>query len=188
MANLARVRVEWSGAAVTGPGLSTFYMDEAGSGWSADLVTFFTSLAGRFPTGITWNIPSSGDLIDIGTGELSGTWSGESGGAVGSSGGNGFVRGAGASVEWQTAGIRNGRRVLGRTYMCPLDNGSWTTGGILNATVQGELQAAATALLTANPWAMIYSRPTVTSPVGAASPVTAARVPFDVSWLRSRRT
>ena len=188
MANLARVRVSWTGAPVVGPGVSTLYMDETGSGWSADLVTFFGAIANRFPTGLTWTIPSSGDLIDVATGELSGTWSGESGGAVAASGGNGYVQGAGCSIEWQTAGIRNGRRVLGRTFLCPLDNGAWSTSGVLNGAVVTALNSALNAYLSANPWGRIYSRPTATNPTGAMHDITSGGIPVTVSWLRSRRT
>ena len=188
MANLARVHVEWTGAAVVGPGLSTFYFGEAETGFSADLATFFTAVQNRFPVGVTWSIPSSGDLIDIATGELSGTWSGETGSVVNATGANGYVQGAGGSIEWQTAGIRGGRRVLGRTFLCPLDNGVWSGGGVMNATANSALNSALGTFLGAGNDQYIYSRPTVANGAGIASLVTSATIPTSVSWLRSRRT
>lgn len=182
------MRVQWSGAGVTGAGLTTWYFDEAVNGHTAAAVAFFTAVANRFPTGIAWAVPNSGDLIDVASGELSGSWTNGTAATVNSSGGNGYVRGAGCSVEWSTSGIRNGRRVLGRTFLCPLDNGAWSTTGTMNGTAQGALQTAVNNFLTAAPHLRIYSRPTPASPTGASSAVTAGTVPSDVSWLRSRRT
>lgn len=173
---------------MTGPGLSTFYFDEAQSGWTAALTTFFDTIKNRFPTGISWTFRTSGDLIDIPTGELAGSWNDGTFAIVSSSGGNGFVAGAGCSVEWGTSGIRAGRRVLGRTFLCPLDNGAWSTTGVMNGTAQGALQTAVNTFHSGvGVHQMIYSRP---GPAGAgqASPVTSGTVPTAVSWLRSRRT
>jgi len=163
-------------------------MDETGSGWSTDLAAFFDSVKDRFPSGLVWEVPEAGDLIDVASGALSGTWSGETYAAIAATGANGYVQGAGCSIEWLTGGLRNGRRVLGRTFLAPLDNGSWGTSGVVGGAALSALQTALGTYMTANPWGMVYSRPTTSNPVGAAHPITSARIPSDVSWLRSRRT
>lgn len=188
MANLARVRIEWSGAGVVGPGLSTLYFDEAETGFSADLVTFFSAIANRFPSSVSIAVPSSGDLIDVQDGSLTGTWQGETGGVVNGSGANGYVEGAGCAIEWSTAGIRGGRRVLGRTFLCPLDNGSWSTTGKVGAAALSALNSALGTYLGAGNTQMVWSRPSQANGAGIASEVTSAVIPSDVAWLRSRRT
>jgi len=188
MANLAKIVVPWTGVSVIGPGVSTFYVDEAGSGWTSALSAFFSSVANKFPSGINWNVPTTGDLIDVATGGISGTWTDPGGGGVNSSGANAFVQGAGMRITWKTGGTHNGRRVVGATFMAPLDNGAWSLGGLPNSATVTALQNAANAFLSVSTFQpSIYSRP-VDGAGGEAHPVTSAFVPAAVSWLRSRRT
>lgn len=188
MTNLARVRVEWSGTPVTGPGLSTFYFDSAGEGWVADLVTFFTAVRAFVPTGAAMTVPSSGDLIDDASGELVGAWS-EPGGALVAGNGNGtWPQGVGARVVWATDGIRNGRRVKGSTFIVPIVSSSFEGASGLTAGAQSGLGNAANALVTAQAGTMrIWSRP-LPGQAGTSSVVIDGDVPDKVSWLRTRRT
>lgn len=188
MANLARVRVSWSGAPVIGSGVSTFYFDEAASGFSAAVRTFFSSLAGRIPAGVSILVQNSGDLIDVSSGALSGTWTDPNTGGITSSGTGNYAAGVGARVKWLTAGIRNGRRVTGSTFIVPLHLTAYDSSGTILNTVLGEIENAAQALLTATGTDMkVYSRP-VGGGGGAAHSVVSRQVPDMVSWLRSRRT
>src|SRR6187455_3059900 len=119
MANVARVRAVWAGAGVTGPGVSTFYFNEIHSGFVSDVATYFNAWSTWIPTGITVTISNTGDLLDVATGQISGTWT-DGGTAVATMGGAGvYAQGVGARVKWSTAGIRNGRRVRGSTFMVP---------------------------------------------------------------------
>jgi len=188
MANLARVRVSWSGPAVVGPGISTFYFDEAGSGWTADLATFFNVVKAWIPVGTSMTVPNNGDLIDAASGELSGTWTDGSTSVIGGTGVGNYTLGVGCRVVWATAGLTNGRRVKGSTYIVPILNAQFEGSGALVAAFVSSLDSAADALVTAQAGTfVIYTRP-VNGAGGKSSAVTAANVPDAVSWLRSRRT
>jgi hypothetical protein len=187
MANLARVRVEWSGSGVVGPGLSTFYFAEEGSGWTAALGTFFETIKPQFHTTVSWRIPGSGDLIDVASGELSGTWT--DGAEILKNGSSvlQYAAGCGLSVKWLTSGIRNGRRVTGRTFLCPITAGAYGTNGEVLPAVAASIQSAAHLLTLAGGLDMhVYSRPLPSGP-GFSSPVLDAATSTKVSWLRSRR-
>lgn len=188
MANLVRCRVTWNGSPVTGEGVSTFYFDEAHTGFVADLTTWFTQLAVIVPTVVTFRIEPTGDLIDIPTGELSGTWTDGSVGIVNSSSAQAFAAGVGLRIQWPTSGIRNGRRVKGSTFIVPITSNLYAVdGSIADATIAAQTTAV-NAFMTATGANMrIYSRPTDTDP-GQANTVLGASVLDRVSWLRSRRT
>jgi len=188
MANLARVRTVWSGTGVVGPGVSTFYFSEAGSGWVSALNSFWTALAASFPSTITWSTASSGDLIDVATGGLAGTWNdGTSWSAVGTSVSQ-YAAGVGCRVKWATGGIRNGRRVNGSTFIVPIDGNKYDAQGTIGAAHVTTYQTAAAALVShAGSELVIYSRPSGGQP-GMASVVTNSSVPDQVAWLRSRRS
>ena len=188
MVVLHRMRVEWSGSAVTGPGVTTFYFGAAATGTAASVKTFFTALAPTFPTGVTWTVPESGDAINDTNGSLAGTWSEAGGGGQvsGSVAGN-FARGVGAQIRWTTGGIRHGRRVIGSTFLVPLAVGAYDVDGSLQASTVTLLNSASANLLAAQPLT-ILSRATPGTSDGISSAVAGRTVPDRVSWLRSRKT
>jgi len=188
MANLQRVRCNWSGSGVVGPGVTTFYVEEAYSGWLPDLNTFWSYWTNRIPAGITVTTPSTGDLIDVATGEISGSWTETGSSVVNMVAAGAYAKGVGARIKWATSGIRAGRRVRGSTFIVPLQAGNYSVDGTLEDAAYTAFQATAQALVTALEGnLMIYSRPG-TAGAGQASPVTVASVADSVSWLRSRRT
>lgn len=189
MAIMKRYRVTWSGAPVVGPSISTFYESpESGVGGADDLVTFFTSIADRIALNVQILVPSSGDLVESTTGDLVGTWSDPgTGGSVSTTGNSGFTNGVGARVVWNTGGLFGGRRVRGSTFIVPLGIDAYEGAGNITATMLGDLQAAADALVASDTPFGVWSRPNGTAP-GEFNEWTSARVPDAVSWLRSRRT
>ena len=188
MANLARVRCVWSGSPVVGPGLTTFYFDEAHTGFAADVSDFFQAVDAYLPVGITVAVPSDGDLLDVATGALTGTWTDTATGPGSGAGFGAYPAGVGARLSWSTGGIVAGRRVRGSTFLCPIVNSSFGTDGTLDNATVSALQAAGNALVAASGTNMkIWSRP-APGRAGAASTVIASVCPDKVSWLRSRRT
>lgn len=188
MANLCRVRAEWSGSSVVGPGVSTFYFNEAASGFIADLTTFFQALQNFIPLTTQIRVLSSGDLIDVATGALSGTWSDGVNGTANGAGTGTYAQGVGARIRWATGGITNGRRVRGSTYIVPIISTQFDGSSGLQTSLVTNITNAANALLTAQLGDLtVYTRPAPSHP-GAAHPVTSADVPDKVSWLRTRRT
>lgn len=173
---------------MTGPGLTTFYFDEAHEGFASDVSDFFQAVDAYLPIGITVTVPSSGDLIDIDTGELSGTWAEAASGPGVGAGFGAYPAGVGARLSWSTGGIVAGRRVRGSTFLCPLVNSAFDVDGTIQATARENLEAAGNALRAASGTNLkIYSRPAPGRP-GVASSVISAACPDKVSWLRSRRT
>ena len=172
---------------MVGGGVSTFYLEESTTGFLPDIANFFDAIDLTVTGGITWSFPNSGDLIDVATGALSGTWTEAAEADVISTGSGVHAAGVGTRVTWRTSGIRNGRRVVGSTFIVPLHTGSYATDGTIDTSTLTLLRNSAASLVTDLAGAMqIYSRP-MPGLVGQASPVTAAVVPDKVSWLRSRR-
>lgn len=189
MPSVFRNRVVWTGSAVVGTGLSTFYMSTIpAAGDSGDILAFFNSIKATFPSGITWTVSNSWDQMDAATGVLEGGPTSTGGGSVASGGvGVNFVQGAGGRVVWNTTGIFKGRRVKGSTFLCPLVLDYWEGANAISSVPLGTWSTAATALLTAIPTLCVWSRPSG-GVQGQVNPIASVTVPDKVSWLRSRRT
>jgi len=188
MANLVRVRAGWTGTPLTGDGVSTFYFDEAHTGFVADVVDFFLDVQSRLPIGTLVTVPNTGDLIDVTTGALTGTWTDTAAGPVGGTGAGTYARGVGARVTWATSGIKNGRRVRGSTFLVPLVTAAYDTDGTILAAVLTQMQTAVNDLVTASGANMKIWSQAVNGAGGQANTVVGGSAPDKVSWLRSRRT
>lgn len=192
MGNLFRTRVAWTGSAVVGGGLSTFFSDNlaTAANISPALNTYFNAIKSYFPNTVTWNIPNGGDLIDTATGALTGSWT--SGGAytvVGTSA-NTYASGVGARVSWNTSTISWARRVRGSMYLVPITSNQFETDGSLsNAMVTAVNTACTTLLATAGYSGVVWLRPNpLKARVGSIAGITTGTVKDTPSWLRSRRT
>lgn len=190
-----RLRAEWSGAPITGPGVSTFYALDDSPGFPAAVHDLLAAFAAAMPSGVSIRVPNNGDVIDPVTGELTGTWtSGTAPALVNGVGGGTFARGVGAQIRWRTSGITRGRRVVGSTFIVPLISAAYEADGSLSGVNVTAWNTAAAAYVTAAPFAVIYTRPK--PPPGGIGPdspgksnlITSGSVPDRVSWLRSRRT
>ena len=187
MATLNRLRVDWGGTVVVGPGLSTFYFTGSMAGVPAAVVALYTALITYAPSGLQWTIPSSGDTIEDSTGALTGGWTASGGSTVNATGSGAWAAGAGARIVWGTGSVFRGRRVKGATFFCPVTTGTYDTAGtLLNSFVTAANTAAANFVSATTPNFKIYSRPHLDGTY-ATSQVTSGSVPDKVSWLRSRR-
>jgi len=188
MANLIKQVCTWTGVGATGGGVSVFYFDESHVGGTTDLKAFFTSVATGIPSGTTITVPNTGDLIDVASGNISGTWTDGTAGTIACSGSGAWAAGVGCRIVWSTDGVTHNRRVKGSTFLVPLTAANYQTDGTILDTTRSSLNTAATTLFTASdPEMKIYTRP-VGGNGGKASTVKGAVVPDKVSWLRSRRT
>lgn len=192
MPGIERITVAWTGN-ITGDGISVFYVAAGTTTAPAAIKAFFTTLAGWMPTGMAWDIPSTGEVIDDATGTLTGVWAHAGGGTVSSSGGTqARAQGVGMRVKWYTGGIVNGRMVTGATFIVPLMTSAYETDGTITSAVTGNASTAANTLISATD-TVIWSRPFAGSTgnparAGSSHTVIAATVPDKVSWLRTRRT
>lgn len=183
MANLQRIVCVWTGTSGL-PGVSVFY-GAAGGTANADIKAFFTSIKDILANPTSVAIPESGDLIDEVTGTLTGGWTNPSGaGTVTSAGSNIYAAGVGGYVVWNTAAIVGGRRLKGRTFLCPLNVGAYDTSGTLLATPRTTIVNAADTLVLAGQ-TRVWHRPGTTAGIGVVP--FSASVPDQVTSLRSRR-
>lgn len=197
MTLLARIRVSLTGSAVVGPSLMTFYQVGEPSGLPAAVKTFVTACADRMPTGISFDVPNSGDRIVAETGVLDSGWSGTGGGTVASGNTTGYALGAGGVLAWKTAAVSNGYHVQGRTFIVPLAHNCFDGGGRVDALTVQRLTDAGTALIAATSGGLcVWSRPmpqrpgkngTLPARAGVYSAITTARMLTTPSALRSRR-
>lgn len=186
MVDMRRVPVSWT-TGIGGTGLSVFYtLDPVDV--TTELGTFFNAIKAVFPTVVTWQIPSSGDMLDAETGILSGGWSGGTAATIAATGGAGvYVAGTGAMVRWNTNSVLAGRRLRGRTFLCPLLSSAFDANGTLNDANVTTMQTAANTLVAAGK-IRIWSRPQPPSRPGFTSPVLSGLVQDRVTSLRTRRT
>lgn len=186
---LQRLRCEWTGTGVEGPGLTTFFAEADGTlAISVGATGFFTALRSRIPTGTSIFVPNGGDLIDELTGTLTGTWGTSGGTTISCNGAGSFAGGVGARVVWETDTIRAGRRVRGSTFVVPLVVSGYEANGTLAGVAVTDLEQAIADMLVQVPTQMrVWSRPRP-GLTGAGVQVARGVAPDKVSWLRTRRT
>lgn len=197
MPNIHRVRVALTGLPGL-PGVSTFYATN-GPDLQDPLHDFYDAIAGSLPTGLTVQVEPSGDVIDVATGTLTGTWNGASIPPVACVGTGVYAAPAGAAISWLTNTVIDGRKLRGRTYMVPLVSAEYQTDGSLRPAFLTTLTSVVASLLTATSsnfqvWgrprefrAATGTLPELAARNGAAAAVAAADFKDKVAILRSRR-
>jgi hypothetical protein len=103
---------------------------------------------------------------------------------VAASGAAQHASGVGAYVNWRTATVVGGRRVMGRTFLAPLMNSAYDSSGTIVTGNLTTLQNAADALAATTDIG-VWHRPGGTAGVLAA--IGTAQVPDQVTSLRTRR-
>ena len=181
-----RVRVlwqNWPGA----PGYTNHYVGSAVLAQTA-IRTFYDAIKTFLPTGLTVQVPSSGDQVNEATGDITGVWTGAAQAVVSGLGAGGYAGPAGLCVNWRTSALIRGRRPMGRTFIVPIVGSLFETNGTLTSGTVATAQAAASQLITDLAGELkIWSRPTPTI-AGANVTVISAQVPDMAAVLRTRRT
>lgn len=190
---IIRLTARWTGFPGA-PGYSNFFFASDGSTADVDeaigqVQSAFGQWIRALPSAVTVQLVQEFPVIDEVTGMTTGyadfdeeiqSFTGLDAGA--------FSGPTGAVVTWDTAGVVNGRRVRGRTFLVPLSNDSYQADGTLNTDTITALNAGATALegpgLDSN--LVIWSRPT-NGGGGSIHNVIGHRVPDMAAVLRSRR-
>nr|CRY95231.1 hypothetical protein [uncultured prokaryote] len=190
---IARVTAQWSGFPGA-PGYSNFFFEVAGSldeqlGAPQRVRTAFSSILQQLPAGVRVQVSPTVEYIDEATGQLQDYGDAEETPDVvnGSASGN-WAGPAGAVINWNTATVRDGRRVRGRTFIVPLASTAFQNDGTLGSSALSVLDNFATNIRggaenTAG--FVVWGRPS--SSPGVAAPVTGHRVPDMAAVLRSRR-
>lgn len=198
MAGVRRMRVALTGAACPGGGVMTFYsMSDTATGWPAAIKSFLNATPLMWPASLTFTVPNTGDVIDGGTGELTGVWTDGAAQTPFSGTNTGdWAAGVGIRVVWNTGAIVAGRRVKGSTFFVPVAAGIFDTDGTIDTASVTAVTSAATTLLGGTHAMGIFSRPlperpgahgTLPARGGGTVGIVSATVPDKVSWLRSRR-
>ena len=186
MAVLNRHRTVWSGF-VGGPGVTTLYWSDVTGPNLTAWNTHLTAIAARYPSVITWTSQNTGDRIDDATGAIVGAWTVGAVAPVVATGTGGYFAPAGNVINWRTAGIVNGKRVRGRTFMVPLNGSSQDTDGSIATASISTLRTALASFVTAAAADLrVWHRP-VDGSGGSSHVVTAADIPDKACVLRSRR-
>jgi len=198
MAEIARIKVNWTGIP-SGPGYTNLYFrdfETAGidqaiiDGAVAKTDIWLDEFATSINNSISYVIDPTVDILEDTTGALLEFMTATPDTTrVGTQTAN-YAAGVGLCVNWRTNGVRNSRRVRGRTFVVPLGINSYATDGTLDATKLAAFRAASAVLVsgaTAGDLG-VWARPTAP---GASDGVwyvaTASSINDKVAYLSSRR-
>lgn len=196
MANIARVRCVWSGFP-GGPGVSTHYLDPGFAAGSLGVIrTFYNGLISYLPNTISIQVPGSGDILDDANGELVSQWTDTTPAVCVGTSASGYAAPAGMIVQWKTATIVDGNRLVGKTYIVPMAN-VFEPGGTPTSAVVTSVGTLALSMVTGLAGdLLVWHRPIKANPeadppvvgrLGSSAPVTTVSVPDRAAVLRSRR-
>ena len=203
MALILKVSTRWSGFPGA-PGYTNLYFRDFGTGGAngADpdatqalsavnrVAAFFDGNKLIFPASLRINVEANVDVHESTTGELVNAISVAAPATISGAGTGGHSGASGAVINWKTAGIRNGRRIRGRSFIVPLAGVCYEPDGTLTSGTVNGLTTTANALAasTNNPDLGVWARPTAPGATdGQWSAVTSASVPDLAAVLRSRR-
>ncbi len=176
--------MQWNGT--VGQGVSTFHVQEedAASAYAA-VRDFFDDIKAVFVPSLTLSFPSSGDVIDLATGGITGSWTASPLADVTGTASSAFrAAGVGARIAWTTGVVNNGRRVRGATFITEVSVANYEANGTLTNDLLLLLRSAAGDLVDTGLFG-VYSR--LGPSGGLFSPWTGSDVPDRVTSLRSRR-
>ena len=204
MANMLKVTARWDGF-VGAPGYSNFYFVDSNPSASFDagaaaaatsVEAFFTAVKHLFPPALNVTVQSDVPVVNDATGEIVDFTSAGTRTAIqGTHVAGAYSAASGAVITWRSVGVRNGRRVRGRTFLVPLANTAYESNGSLVAGAITSMGNATGAILnpaTGTSSLGIWARPVkdangATTAPGAWFDVANATVPDRVAVLRSRR-
>jgi hypothetical protein len=198
MAHLARVTINWTGF-VGAPGFTNLYFSPAAGpditqsvvdAAVAKTYTWMNQFTSSMPTAVNVAVDPSVEVIEYTDGKLAAFMTGtpaapQVGGDAGT-----FSSASGVVTSWYTGGIRNGRRIRGRSFMVPMGPTAYQNDGTLATTKLTAWRTAANNLIANVDAARlaVWSRPSGPGATdGIAYDVISAQVNDKVAVLRSRR-
>lgn len=195
-----KVTAAWTGFNGA-PGYSNFYWGDpsefegnvpiSASDAANEISFFLEGIKSLLPNNVRVTIQSDVPVLEPETGKLQmATTGGNFGPTIGTGGAGAYAAPVGAVVNYRTNGVRNGRRVRGRTFLVPLANTANEADGTLSSAALSTLQTASNNLLTPATarQLVVFARPTTKGGTdGNWFPVQSARISDRVAVLRSRR-
>jgi hypothetical protein len=183
--SMNRVRCVWAGWPGA-PGYTNFYTGTSIVN-QTEIRTFFQALIGLLPTGLTIQVPNTGDVVDEVNGHITGAWSGAANTVVTGTQVGVYAGSVGACVNWRTGLLVAGRRPIGRSFLVPLIGAAFQADGSLAAATITTIQSAANTMITNLAGELkVWSRPRPTL-TGQSVTVISENVPDLAVVLRSRR-
>lgn len=149
MANLRRVRTEWTGLP-GGPALSTMYFPNSvvTQGCIDAVDAFWTSMASRIANDAAWVVQADVDEIDSVTGNIVAVTSGTANPGAGTDAAQMLSLGTQGLLNLRTGQYVAGREVRGKIYV-PVPTTTQNSDGVPTAAYQAALVTAYAALGTA---------------------------------------
>lgn len=198
MAEILRVTINWTGF-VGAPGYTNLYfrdftagaVDQAmADGAVAKTDVWVNAWLSSLPTTVTIGVDPTVEVIEETNGELQGFFTTVPEAPSIATAIGAYSAASGACVNWYTNGVRNGRRIRGRSFMVPLGGAGLQSDGTIDQTKLTALRTATNTFISATGSGDlgVWSRPTPGEPDGGVwYVVTSATIPDKVAVLRSRR-
>jgi hypothetical protein len=200
MGRIIRVRVNWTGL-IGGNGYTNLHFEPTveSDPWTQPLVdaavtkvqTFMTSVRPFLPVFVVTGVDAQVSELEETSGTIQSFWTATpTAPAPGTSAVGPHSSTTGACVNWSTGGVRNGRRVRGRTFIVPLGSAGLGTDGTILDTALTTLRTAATTLTSdANGVRLVvWVRPNPVIPIdGGAYDVVSSSISDRTAILTSRR-
>jgi hypothetical protein len=198
MADIARVTINWTGF-IGAPGYTNLYFRNATPGIIDQAVVdnavtkvdnWISGFQTRIPTTVTCQTDPTVEVIDDTNGQLQEFMNATVGAPrVGTGTGN-YSAAAGAVCNWYTGGIRNGRRIRGRSFLVPLAGSALGPNGTLDDANLTALRTNTTTFTAATGAArlVVWGRPSTPGGTdGVSAEVISFTIPDKTAVLTSRR-
>jgi hypothetical protein len=199
MTEMARVTINWTGF-LGAPGYTNLYFSEFTTGGDItqtvvdDAVdrthTWIQAWDDGLPNTVTLTIDPSVEVIEDTTGDLLRFYTATPGTPNVGGSTMPYSAASGACINWYTDGVRNGRRVRGRSFMVPIGSNGMENNGTLNGTALGTWRTATDLLIASfeNSTLGVWSRPSAPAATdGIWHKTTSMTIPDKAAVLRSRR-
>ena len=195
---MLRVKVNWTGFAGS-PGYTNLYLNEFtegdqtqvnADGAAAKVDTWVTAWQPMLAATANVQVDPVVDVVESTNGQLQGFFNVTPAAARGGTATGNYSAASGAVVNWYTAGVRNGRRVRGRTFLVPLGGTAMSATGNLDDTKLATLRTATTTFIGIGGTGDmgVWARPTTPGATdGVWHPTTAFTIPDKAAILTSRR-
>lgn len=198
MSEIIRLRVDWTGF-IGAPGYTNLYFRDFTAGAITQGIvdgsitktdTWLDAYASSINNTVSYVINPTVDVIEDTTGELQGFMTGTPDTTRIGTQTAAYSAVSGGCINWYTDGVRNGRRIRGRTFMVPLAASAYGTDGTLDATKLATFRAANTAMVshTGDGDLGVWSRPSAPAATDGVWYVANSSTMADkAAVLRSRR-
>jgi hypothetical protein len=199
MGNILRIKINWTGF-IGSPGYTNLYFEPINEAdpWTQVMVdaahtkvqTWMVVIKGYLPINTTITVDPQAVEIDENSGHIQSYWNIVAPTLQNGTMAGAYTAGTGFCISWSTNGIRNNRRVRGRTFVVPLGGASYDASGTIENASLVALRNAANALHADSNGVrlVVWSRPTGLLEIdGGAYDVQSANINDKVAYLSSRR-